>query len=39
MTEASRAAILSRIAGGRVYDLGVEYHKNMPSWSLLGDPT
>ncbi len=39
MTEASRAAILSRIAGGRVYDLGVEYHKGMPSWSLLGDPT
>lgn len=39
MTEASRAAILSRISGGRVYDLGVEYHKGMPSWSLLGDPT
>jgi kynurenine formamidase len=39
MTDASRAAILSRIAGGRVYDLGVEYHKNMPSWSALGDPT
>jgi kynurenine formamidase len=39
MTEASRAAILSRIAGGRVYDLSVEYHKGMPSWSLLGDPT
>ncbi|MFU8821121.1 MAG: cyclase family protein [Gammaproteobacteria bacterium] len=30
---------LLRDAGGRVYDLGVEYHKNMPSWSLLGDPT
>ena len=39
MTEASRAAVLARIAGGRVYDLGVEYHKKMPSWSLLGDPT
>lgn len=39
MTDASRAAILSRISGGRVYDLGVEYHKGMPSWSLLGDPT
>lgn len=39
MTDASRAAILARIAGGRVYDLGVEYHKDMPSWSLLGDPT
>lgn len=39
MTDASRAAILSRVEGGRVYDLGVEYHKGMPSWSLLGDPT
>ncbi len=39
MTEASRAAVLARIAGGRVYDLGVEYHKDMPSWALLGDPT
>ena len=39
MTEATRAAILSRISGGRVYDLGVEYHKDMPSWALLGDPT
>lgn len=39
MTDASRADVLRRIAGGRVYDLGVEYHKRMPSWSLLGDPT
>ena len=39
MTDASRAAVLSRISGGTVYDLGVEYHKGMPSWSLLGDPT
>lgn len=39
MTDASRAAVLSRIRGGTVYDLGVEYHKGMPSWSLLGDPT
>jgi kynurenine formamidase len=39
MTDASRAAILGRIAGGRVYDLGVEYHKAMPSWQLLGDPS
>ena len=39
MTDASRAAILARIAGGKVYDLAVEYHKDMPSWSLLGDPT
>ena len=39
MTDASRAAILSRLEGGKVYDLAVEYHKDMPSWSLLGDPT
>mgnify|MGYP006206290383 CR=1 FL=1 len=39
MTDDSRAAVLSRIRGGTVYDLGVEYHKGMPSWSLLGDPT
>lgn len=39
MTDASRAAILSRISGGRVYDLAVEYHKDMPSWTLLGDPS
>ena len=39
MDDASRAAVLSRIAGGKVYDLGVEYHKHMPSRSLLGDPT
>jgi kynurenine formamidase len=39
MDDSSRAAILSRISGGKVYDLGVEYHKGMPSWSLLGDPT
>ena len=39
MTDASRAAVLARIAGGTVYDLGVDYHKAMPSWSLLGDPT
>ncbi len=38
MTDASRAAVLTRIAGGRVYDLGVEYFVGMPSWHLLGDP-
>lgn len=38
MTEASRAEILARVAGGRVYDLGVEYFIGMPSWYLLGDP-
>lgn len=38
MTEASRAAVLSRVSGGRVYDLSVEYFVGMPSWHLLGDP-
>jgi kynurenine formamidase len=38
MTDASRAAVLARIAGGKVYDLGVEYFVGMPSWHLLGDP-
>ena len=38
MTDASRAAVLARIAGGRVYDLGVEYFVGMPSWHVLGDP-
>lgn len=38
MTDATRAAVLSRIAGGRVYDLGVEYFVGMPSWHVLGDP-
>ena len=38
MTDASRAAILSRIEGGRVYDLSVEYFVGMPSWHGIGDP-
>lgn len=38
MTEASRAAVLSRIAGGRVYDLSVEYFVGMPSYTASGDP-
>jgi hypothetical protein len=38
MTEASRLAILKRIASGKVYDLSVEYFIGMPSWYLLGDP-
>ena len=39
MTPASRAAILARIDGSKVYDLGVEYYNGMPSWSEIGDPT
>lgn len=38
MTDASRAAVLARLAGGTVYDLGVEYFVGMPSWHVLGDP-
>jgi len=38
MTDATRAAVLARVAGGKVYDLGVEYFVGMPSWHALGDP-
>ncbi len=39
MTDASQAAVLSRIAGGKVYDLSTEYFVGMPSFHSLGDPT
>lgn len=38
MTDESRAAILSRIGGGKVHDLGVEYFIGMPGWFAAGDP-
>ena len=38
MTESSRDSILRRIAGGKVYDLSVEYFIGMPSWQAAGDP-
>ncbi|HYX38892.1 MAG TPA: cyclase family protein [Oligoflexus sp.] len=38
MTDASRAAVLKRIQGGRSYDLSVEYFIGMPSWHAIGDP-
>jgi kynurenine formamidase len=38
MTDASRAAVLSRVVGGKVYDLSVEYFIGMPSWQAAGDP-
>jgi kynurenine formamidase len=38
MTDRSRAAIVSRIRGGRSYDLSVEYFVGMPSWYGIGDP-
>lgn len=38
MTDASRAAVLARVAGGRAYDMSVEYFAGMPSWHGIGDP-
>jgi kynurenine formamidase len=38
MTDASRAAILGRVLGGKSYDLSVEYFIGMPSWHAIGDP-
>ncbi|WP_312711059.1 cyclase family protein [Stenotrophomonas sp.] len=38
ITDASRAAILSRVTGGKVYDLATDYYVGMPSWQDAGDP-
>ena len=38
MTPESQAAILSKVAGGKNYDLAVEYFIGMPSWQAAGDP-
>lgn len=38
ITPASRAAILSRIDGSKVYDLSVDYFLGMPSFQAAGDP-
>lgn len=38
MTPASQQAVLSRLRGGAVYDLSVEYFIGMPSWQAAGDP-
>ncbi|MEA3244449.1 MAG: cyclase family protein, partial [Pseudomonadota bacterium] len=38
MTPHSQAAILSRVSGGKAYDLSVEYFIGMPSWQAAGDP-
>jgi kynurenine formamidase len=37
-SDSARAAVLSRVGGGKVYDLSVEYFVGMPSWSALEDP-
>ena len=38
ITPESQAAILSRLTGGKNYDLSVEYFIGMPSWQAAGDP-
>lgn len=38
MTPTTRSTVLSRIVGGAVYDLSVEYFIGMPSWQAAGDP-
>ena len=38
ITPESQTAVLSRIAGGKTYDLSVEYFIGMPSWQAAGDP-
>lgn len=38
MTSESQSSILSRIAPGKVYDLGVDYFIGMPGWHAAGDP-
>ncbi len=38
VTQASSAAILARVSGGRAYDLSVDYFVGMPSWQAAGDP-
>jgi kynurenine formamidase len=38
MTDASRLAVVSRIASGQVYDLSVEYFVGMPSYDFNGQP-
>ncbi len=38
MTEQSKAAILSRISTGHVYDLSAEYFMGMPGWFPACDP-
>lgn len=38
ITPESQATILSRVSGGKSYDLSVEYYVGMPSWQAAGDP-
>jgi len=38
MTPVTQQSVLSRLKGGVVYDLSVEYFIGMPSWQAAGDP-
>jgi kynurenine formamidase len=38
ITPESRASIIARADGSRVFDLSCEYFIGMPTWSALGDP-
>lgn len=38
MDGASRARLLARVDGSRIYDLSVDYFIGMPSWQAAGDP-
>ena len=38
ITAESQQKILSRVSGGPIYDLSVEYFIGMPSWQAAGDP-
>jgi kynurenine formamidase len=38
LTPDSRAAVMARVDGSRVFDLSCEYFVGMPTWSALGDP-
>ncbi|WP_238560270.1 cyclase family protein [Leucobacter sp. UCD-THU] len=38
ITPESRAEVMSRVDGSRVFDLSCDYFVGMPTWSALGDP-
>ena len=38
ITPESQAVVLSKLVGGKNYDLSVEYFIGMPSWQAAGDP-
>lgn len=39
LTAESRAKIMSRVDGSRLFDLSSDYFVGMPTWSALGDPS